>query len=209
MTSGATGTLSVDTNFDGVLCEGQLLFYPNGSQIYVLTNFTTLEGGPVSKQACQLIPNWARNNNASTSVTLPFAGQSYVTQPCIRTGQPIGPLRDCEFKSLPNLLRACVPGQRTNLTCSVDHSPAGSTYQVLRVCESSRQLNTGTACAYRDALANVILPPNPPPAGSFNFTNTFNFTCPSARDLIETGGLFSLYTAAVYGEDQVNAVTCS
>ena len=37
---------------------------------------------------------------------------------------------------------------------------------------------------------------------------TLTFTCPAARDTIEIGGLYSLYTAPVVNGDAAAAVVC-
>jgi hypothetical protein len=76
----------------------------------------------------------------------------------------------------------------------------------VRVCESSRQLGCGTACRYHEALANVTIKPGE--------TVTAQFTCPSSKDdglFDETGGVYALYRAMVFGPDKTNKtpdVTC-
>jgi len=110
------GTLMADTNPDGLLCEGILDKYPNGSQIFELTTFKTLSGAPVSKQACDRIPNYDANNQISASVSLPGAGESYVTQPCLGGPQFFGPLRNCEFHQVTPSLRTCAAGQKNKLS---------------------------------------------------------------------------------------------
>lgn len=52
-------------------------------------------------------------------------------------------------------------------------------------------LDTGVACTYEDALANVIVG---------QAETAINFTCPGARDAQEPGGRYSLYTAPLYEE---------
>lgn len=190
-----SGTLVSRTNPDGLLCEGVLQKYPNGSQIYQRTNFTTLNGNPVSKQKCNLISNYNANNQVSATVSVPSVGGSYVTQACVEARQHFGPLRNCEFDKVTPLLRTCTPGQQTSLTCSFNSTDK---YQVLRVCEGSRALNTGTACRHQDAVQNLLIQSG----------TTISFTCPSARDGVETGGLYSLYTAEVWGNSPAS-VSCN
>jgi hypothetical protein len=130
------------------------------------------------------------NDVAQLDVGVPEAG-GYVTQPCTR--DQTGPLRDCGFTAEP--VRTCTPGATVKLTCAQkrDCDPV----QVVRVCEASVALG-GTACVYRDALANV----------SVEGTTTLTFTCPTARDTMETGGRYSLYTAPVVSGDAEASVTC-
>ena len=52
--------------------------------------------------------------------------------------------------------------------------------QVVRLCESSWALDTGTACTTREALANATVTTAP---------SLLTFTCPAARDSVEVGGL--------------------
>ena len=140
-------------------------------------------------------------------------GLSYVTDAASEfgLGQEIGPVRDTEFSFYGSLklpsdqMRVCSnPGQKATLKCSV---AAGSPSQVVRVCESSRQLSCGTACRYHEALANVTVAPGQ--------TVNVDFTCPSSRDsgvFGETGGAYSLYRAMVFGPDGAKKapnVTCT
>ncbi len=60
--------------------------------------------------------------------------------------------------------------------------------KVIRICEMSAQLGVGVACAYRDALANVIV------GGT---ATTVEFICPSVRDSAGSAGGFSVYDAPV------------
>jgi len=86
------------------------------------------------------------------------------------------------------------------MTCTA----SGSYSQVLRVCEASVNLQSGTACRFNDnwTLSNTILPPGMPIA--------VTFTCPSARDSIEIGGHYALYSGALYNQQTPNAaVTCT
>jgi len=94
----------------------------------------------------------------------------------------------------------CNPGAQVTLQCSTN----GANSQVLRVCESSIKLQTGTACRYNDdwTLANVVILPNT--------VTQVPFQCPSARDNVEIGGYYSLYAGALFnGVDTDAVVNCS
>src|SRR5262249_32046572 len=92
---------------------------------------------------------------------------------------------------------SCTPGAQTTMHCTVAASAAP---QVVRVCEASRALGAGLACTYQDALANVSVD-----ASGAGVT----FTCPAARDAVETGGTYGLYTAPVFEDDAAAAVSCN
>jgi len=213
-------------NPDRILCEGSLQCDSNNQQIWDDTSFTTCSEG-YTPQVCEvaeaarckyptdennsLIDTVANNVDEAPSLHRE-CGLSYVTDAVSEfgLGQEIGPLRDTEFSFHGNLrlpsdqMRACKhPGQTATLKCSV---PSGSSSQVVRVCESSRQLGCGTACRYHEALANVTIKPGE--------TVTAQFTCPSSKDdglFDETGGVYALYRAMVFGPDGTNKtpdVTC-
>ena len=84
----------------------------------------------------------------------------------------------------------CAPGEPVQLTCSVDGRDVP---QVMRLCEYSTVLGTGVACTFGDSLANTIV------TGE---TAGLEFTCPISRDENEPGGLFSLYTAPLSGDEE-------
>ena len=121
--------------------------------------------------------------------------------------QVFGPNRDCEFVA-GTMMNQCTPGATVKLLCEID---AKAMPQVVRFCESSVKLQTGTACRIMDrpdfglansTLANVVVLPGT--------ATKVTFTCPVARDEIETGGWYSQYHGAVYnGVDGVEAVRCS
>src|SRR5262249_10163214 len=103
---------------------------------------------------------------------------SYVTMPCSE-GQ-IGPLRNCGFL-MQSDLQHCTPGKTVSLPW-IAPKP-----EVVRVCEASASLGTGTACTFRGSLANSIV------------TSPAQITvaCPMPRNEHEPGGLYSVYTAPV------------
>jgi hypothetical protein len=181
-------------NPDGFLCEGTPVLDSMGKQVYEPTSFKTAKGEPVDRPKCDFMPNWDANNARTEDVTLPGLGESFVTQPCAR-GQ-IGPLRNCGFKKQSDLA-TCTPGEAVKLHCTV---PAGAAPQTVRVCESSKVLQSGTACAHGFALGNSIVPE----AGV-----DVTITCPASRSVAEPGGLYSLYTSPLTDDDAPQAVTCA
>ncbi|CAF2941675.1 unnamed protein product [Rotaria sp. Silwood2] len=100
-------------------------------------------------------------------------------------------------------------GRQANAEWSPTWSPFYScTYQgnspgwTVRICESSVVLNTGVACDYDTALGNEVIKPSS--------EHVIQFICPSYRDPLEPGGLYSIYTAPIM-EQLVHAevtITC-
>ncbi|MSP60808.1 MAG: hypothetical protein EXR72_10795 [Myxococcales bacterium] len=187
-----TKALTFSSNPDGFLCEGEPKLDANGDQIFEPTNFTTLDGRPVDRPACDLFPGWDANNLDSYDVTLTTDGEGYVTAAC-KSGQ-IGPLRNCGFKKRAENL-GCTAGGSVKLRCTTSATAA----QVARFCDYSKALRTGIPCTYQEALATAVIEPS----GS-----DVTFTCPAARDAVETGGRFSLYAAPVYPGDAAAAIHC-
>jgi len=60
-------------------------------------------------------------------------------------------------------------------------------------------LGGGTACLHLEALANGV-------AGGDG--QEFSFTCPEGRSTTEPGGAFTLYTTSLFGEGDVQPVSC-
>jgi hypothetical protein len=71
--------------------------------------------------------------------------------------------------------------------------------QTLRVCEYSDVLGTGVACAFEDALANVVV----------GGETAVSFTCPFIRDETEPGGRFAFYTSPLLDSDRRQPVSCA
>ena len=69
-----------------------------------------------------------------------------------------------------------------------------------RVCEASAQLGAGIACTYQDSLANTTI-------GSVG--EVVSFTCPGARDAVEVGGRYALYTGPAFNDDPSAPITCT
>ena len=192
-------------NTDRFLCEGVPIVDENGNPLWEPSGLRTPTGLPISRPQCALAANWAAHNEASRPVTVPALG-SFVTANCSSGEQ--GPMRNCGFtpQTLPELpplanseapLR-CQPGSTVQLSCQI--ASYDDTPQVLRLCERSTVLGTGTACTYNDALLNTVLN---------NASGTISFTCPLLRDANEPGGDYSLYTAPLFTGDGEKVVSCS
>lgn len=186
-----TARLSFESNPDGMLCEGTLVKNADGEQLFEPSEFTTTKGTPVDRPACDEFPGWKDNNGDSYDVTIPVPGESYVTSPCA-TGHD-GLLRNCGFTNAKTLAE-CSPGTRVELTCTTD----AATPQIARFCEGSRKLGHGIPCTYNDSLATVAI----------NGPTTVTFTCPTARDAVETGGSYAIMAAPLFTSDESGSVTC-
>ncbi len=183
--------LSFTSNPDGLLCEGNLRTDAQGNTLFEPSEFRTASGEPVEKPQCDVYSEWFANNRESYDVRLPGAGESYVTGAC-REGL-FGEMRNCGLRNTKKL-STCLPGKTVTISCSV---PAGSDAQIIRVCEGSKALNTGIPCTYNDALASTII----------ETRKEITFTCPAARDGVETGGVYSFLEGSLLGGEQTD-VTC-
>lgn len=188
-----TYPLTFETNPEGFLCEGNLAKDEKGVTRFEPTEFKTEAGEPVFKPVCDFFPQWKENNTESYDITLLSAGDSYVTQKC-REGLS-GPLRNCGFTNARKLME-CTPGKQVTISCRLAQ---GRAPHVLRVCEGSRAINMGLPCTYNEALANVDI----------TTQRDITFTCPTARDDIETGGAFSYLAGALFIEDGSTMVNCT
>jgi len=207
-TSGpVTRNLKMVGNPENWLCEGQVQRNADGSPQWESTGSVTTHppwpqaGLPIDKFKCSGSTGALDNNIDTTPVVDPRPGQGLLTSTCIDVGHNFGPKRDCEF--VPRtMVNPCTPGATVSLSVTL---PRTSNSQVLRVCESSAGLHTGTACRFNDAftLANVVIKPGT--------TQAITFTCPAARDNDqETGGFYSIYSGAVYnGRDAAESFTWS
>ncbi len=186
------------------LCEGT-----KGAGLVNVGELTTnppykTAGVQIKKAQCTDSPGALLNNVDKCPLKVPAAGEGALTQPCQEAGQVFGSKRDCEIPLLV-AKAACTPGSRTRLRCTVSCEP-GKTCgpHVVRVCEASLALNGGTACKFRDALANTVLQgldAKPQFVG--------HFKCPARRDDVELGGSIAVYAGPVLnGIDPAMQITC-
>jgi hypothetical protein len=189
-----TKDLTFSSNPDHFICEGTLKKDSSGNQLWEPTSFVAENGQPVDRPACDQAPGTDVNDLGKVAVTLAQKG-GMLTQACT-DDQTLGPRRNCGFTASPTLL-SCTAGSTVTVSCT-----GGSTTkpQVVRLCETSRALGTGTDCVHRDARANVVLEGIP---------TLTTLTCPAARDTTEIGGQLAVYTAPVYAPDGTSAVTCT
>jgi hypothetical protein len=187
------GKLTFVFNPASFLCEGTPVLDDDGNPVWEETEFETVHGLPVDRALCDFVDGWDANNEGEKVLEVTRGG--LILSECAR-GQ-IGPLRDCGFsEGVGTLLTfGCAPGETATVHCEVaaESSPA-----VVRACEYSDVLAMGTACVYRDALANEALP-----AGD----TEFEVTCPAFHSEAEPGGTVSLYFAPLLPGDDVE-VTC-
>jgi hypothetical protein len=188
-----TGALAFDANPDGFLCEGSLVLDAAGNPTFEATEFRTESGEVVNRFVCEESDGWADDNHGEVGVTLSVDG-SFVNEPCKR-GQ-LGPLRNCGFTEQDDHV-ACTPGKELRVDCSI---PADAKPQAIRFCDYSAALGTGLGCTWDAKLAGGLVVAGRP--------TTFSLTCPPARDPIEQGGAYSVFTAAGFEGDAAAAVTC-
>jgi hypothetical protein len=213
-------SLAFTSNPDYFLCEGTPVLDDEGNRVWEPSGMTTEDGRDMERPQCDLVSDWDVNNHESLAMSLSPSG-SFVTEPCA-SGQ-LGPLRNCGFaeqlagitapavtqtdgsrsqatRPAPNELEspfACTPGQAVQMSCSVED---GAAAQVLRICEYSKLLGTGLACARQDALSNVTVGRE---------ATAVTFTCPFPRDEDEPGGSYSIYTAPIFDEHAAAPISCT
>jgi hypothetical protein len=209
------GTRSFRSNPNGFLCEGTFVdangnpLGPDDPVVWAPTGLIAENGGPVEAPLCTKIPTWADNNFHTTAETLETQGLGMITGACTR-GQ-IGPLRNCGFGTAPKTVD-CVPGRPTTATFSIK---AGSAPQVVRLTEYSHALASPIPARFEDSWVPLQPGVSDRPAMLANLvvsgSTTVTFTCPSARTegTAEPGGTYSIYTAPVFPDDPVVAVTRS
>lgn len=184
-------TLGFSTNTDEFLCEGTYVTDENGEQLWEPTGFTTADGAAIQRPQCDFNAGYLDNNTGTVDIVVPRTG-SFVTTAC--QNDEAGPRRNCGFSELlvaydPDA-PICTVGDEVELDLTVN---GGDAPQVLRICEVSDALGTGTACTYRDALLNVIVS---------NVTRPVTFPCPAVRDAEDFNSGYSLYTAPLWPEDE-------
>jgi len=188
---GTTQSLKFEVNPDKFLCEGKPRLDAAGQPVYEPTSFVTETGAPVDRPVCDFASGYASNNTGVRAVRVPKTG-GLVTAFCTRN--QAGPLRDCGFSEQPRAFN-CKPGKPVHLKCRVSD---GEPNQVLRVCESSKQLG-GMACMYTESLSSQTVTED---------GVDVSFECPKARSNSEPGGAYALYTAPVLPTDSPAQVTC-
>jgi hypothetical protein len=191
-----TDMLTFVSNPDGFICEGTLVVDDAGEQVWEPTEYTTADGQPVDRPACEEAEGVEDNDTGSVEVTIPERG-GFMTQSCAPLrSHDLGPLRNCGFE-MQDAMPSCTAGETVTLSCTGgdDARP-----QVVRICETSRALGTGVDCSFNDALANVVVEAA---------AATVTFTCPTMRDATEIGGEFAIYTAPAWEPDGAVAITCT
>lgn len=198
--------LSFRFNTEQFLCEGNPVLDENGQPVFEPSGLRNSNGLPISRPQCEFVADWDAGNSGTEEVTIPASG-SFVTQPCASSEQ--GPRRNCGFTSisLPDLPAAaeedgatplrCTPGSTVQLSCSLNGDAAA---QVVRLCETSAVLGSGTACTFTDALLNQVVTSSPV---------ELSFTCPFVRDENEPGGDYALYAAPLFTGDALAEVSCT
>ena len=197
--------LTMEVNPKNWMCEGNVLKDGAGDPLWVPTGELTTAppyteaGQSIDKMACTDTPGALANNIDSVEIVVPTPGNGLLTSPCLDPQQNFGPNRDCEF-TLRSAFDACNAGSDVTLQCTV---PSSAKAQVLRLCESSIALGTGTACRVIDSftLANVVLLPG--------VSTPVKFKCPAARDAIEVGGRYSTYSGPVFNPHAAAPITCT
>ncbi|CAG8479009.1 11722_t:CDS:10 [Scutellospora calospora] len=187
-----TAILSDTLNPDGFLCEGSLILNSSNNIQWVLTNYTTSYGYPVSRVRCNYTKGWDSNNYEAMQYIL-HNQLSFVTEPCTR-GQS-GPLRDCGFQ-VQNDTIECTPGENVTLGFYIQERVQTPSVTV-RICESSRVLGSSTHCEYVYGLAITVVEISSTKSNPAKVT----FQCPVARDDVETGGLYSILVAPTFIKD--------
>lgn len=190
-----TVPLTFRSNTNEFLCEGEPVLDENGERVWAFSGQYNEAGLPIAYPLCELSENWDVNNQGTADVLIPPSG-SFVTQPC-ESGQT-GPLRNCGFTAEEEAL-TCNPGEQVTMRCELTSSDPEAAVQVVRVCEASAVLETGTACAYNAALANMLVGES---------TTEITFTCPLPRDAAEPGGLYAFYSAPIFTGDPSQSVSC-
>lgn len=185
--------LSFHSNPDGFLCEGELVLDGDGNQVWEPTEFKTSKGDPVDRPKCNFFEGSEDNDVGETTVRIEERG-GVMTSPCRRN--QVGPIRNCEFQEM-EADGTCTPGEEVTLSCSVADPDAP---QALRVCEYSIALGHSVTCSAVEAAATSVID------GS---NVQVKFKCPEARDAVEIGGRYALFTGPAWNEDKTSQVTCA
>lgn len=209
------GERSFNSNPRGFLCEGTFVdehgapLAPGEEVVWAPTGLTAANGEPVEAPLCELRDDWDANNEHRVADEIPPLGEGLVTTDCTR-GQ-LGPKRNCGF-ALATRAVSCTPGAPTTATFSI---PRGAAPQVVRLCDYSHALGAPIPCRHEDTwvplapgvsdqpytLADAVVTAERPV--------TLSFACPSPRTggEAEPGGVYSVYTAPVFPDDDAVVVT--
>jgi hypothetical protein len=197
--------LSFRFNTEQFLCEGYPVLDEAGNPVFEPSGLRNSQGLPISRPQCEFVDDWDAANSGTEDVTIPATG-SFVTAPCVSSEH--GPRRNCGFTAVPlpplpevsdkeeQPLR-CTPGSTVQLSCSLNGDAAA---QVVRLCETSAVLGTGTACTFNDALLNQVISSS---------EVTLSFTCPFVRDETEPGGDYALYAAPLFTGNALAEISCT
>ncbi len=199
--------LSFRFNTEQFLCEGYPVLDEEGNPVFEPSGLRNSEGLPISRPQCEFVEDWDATNSGTEDVVIPATG-SFVTEPCASSEQ--GPRRNCGFTAVPlpdfpeadeeeveePVLR-CDPGSTVQLSCSLNGDAAA---QVVRLCETSAVLGTGTACTFSDSLLNQVISSS---------SVELSFTCPFIRDENEPGGDYALYAAPLFTGDELAEISCT
>jgi len=188
-----TEALTFHSNPDHFLCEGELLVDGTGAQRWEPTEFRTADGAVVDRPMCDATPGTEANDIGRVDVTVPVIG-GLMSSPCTED-QDIGAMRNCGF-AREGAVIDCTPGSPITLTCTATGAGAP---QAVRLCETSRALDTGVDCWFRDAQGTGVVGDTP---------LTITATCPEARDATEIGGQLAVYAAPLLAGDARRTITC-
>ncbi|KAL0491060.1 protein-lysine 6-oxidase [Acrasis kona] len=191
--------LGFEANPQGFLCEGIPVTDATGNYIFDPTPYKTQIGNkPIDKPRCTYRNGYGNNNYASTYYYI-APNSTLINDACLY--EQIGEQRDCGWQYVS--MGTCTPGRTVTVTVKLDKTATASAdAQVVRVCEYSKKLQTGLACAYNSPsylTGKTVL-------GSSSVL--VSFTCPSGpaafdaygnkktlSDNSEPGGAFSIYSA--------------
>jgi len=189
-----TSNFVASVNPKSWLCEGNKIKNQDGTIKFVGTGeFTSSPtfkkpNQSINKWDCNSSPGSLNNNVENINMTIPLDGNGLLTSPCLDANQNIGPKRDCEFQ-MTKPFESCTPSTLMKLSCY----NIGLEAQVIRICESSIELGTGTACRYNDSftlLNEIVLPTQ---------SKTMYFRCPGPKDVpAEVGGKYSIYVGNLF-----------
>lgn len=173
-----------ELNPRGYICEGNPQLTARAKRPLFPSNGAPFAGRPL----CNYTKGFMDNNQAEFRLPKPIGQFSAVTRRCGRGRREHGLARDCGWTVAYDAIE-CNPGAVVRLGVRHSKTELGLLPTLAaRICESSRGLNgRSTQCEFADALASATVKPG--------MESVMTFTCPSARDDVETGGLVSVLVA--------------